>query len=98
MILFDKRSEVYEVRGQLKINVLAVSNNILSLCQIVLTFFGKHNIKHRHSLFFARLVALQILVRRNPKSGVSKRPLLAVLSEVGEKYSVNAHILKCYNV
>ena len=53
MILFDKGSEVYEVRGQLKINVLAVSNNILSLCQIVLTFFGKHNIKHTHSLFCA---------------------------------------------
>ena len=69
MILFDKRSEVYEVRGQLKINVLAVSNNILSLCQIVLTFFGKHNIKHRHSLFLRDLSLSKSLFGATRKAG-----------------------------
>ena len=94
MVLLDHRAHVLQIIGQTEADVLAVTQDVLSVIDdAVLCFLGEHDMEHLHRLVAACAVLFQLAVQRNLKIRGSHQPLLPVLTEERQESRIDALIL-----
>ena len=99
MVLLDHRAHILQIIGQTEADVLAVTQDVLSVIDdMVLCFLGEHDMEHLHRLVAACAVLFQLAVQRNLKIRGSHQPLLPVLTEERQESCVDALILQDFNV